>query len=81
MADGRNGNDSGARRLAIKPLLHLLKLLPGNAHAKRLPAQTNRQKQKRRDGEVAALMKNGLTVAFVFIPIPIPIPVARLGTG
>jgi hypothetical protein len=38
-----------ARRFAVEAPLHLLKLLPGNAHTNRLPARADGQKQKRRD--------------------------------
>jgi len=34
---------------AVEAPLHLLKLLPGNAHTNRLPARADGQKQKRRD--------------------------------
>jgi hypothetical protein len=44
------------RLSAVQAFLHLLKLLPGNAHANRLPAAARRQKQKRRAIAGAARM-------------------------
>jgi len=51
---GRWALDISARRFAIEALLHLLELLPGNAHAKRLPPPAQRQKEKRRELMLAA---------------------------
>src|ERR1039458_3061658 len=55
MRDGR-GNRDDTRRLAFEARLHLLELSHGNSHAKRLPATARRQKQKRRDVSIAALI-------------------------
>jgi len=48
------GQGHRARFFAAEALLQLLELLPGNAHAKRLPAAARRQKQKRREVAIAA---------------------------
>src|ERR1035441_10486147 len=54
MRDG-HGDRDGARP-AVEARLHLLELSHGNSHAKRLPATARRQKQKRRDVSIAALI-------------------------
>ena len=54
---GREARDINARRFAVEAFLHLLKLLPGDTHANRLPAAARRQKQKRRAVARAALVK------------------------
>lgn len=55
---GRGARDINAQRFAAEALLHLFELLPGNAHAKRLPAAARRQKQKRRQVALAAFAGN-----------------------
>ena len=49
MASDGQGRHGHTRFFSAETLLHLLELLHGNAHAKRLPARARGQKEKRRD--------------------------------